>query len=163
MKALIWFFFILAAFILQTQVSIFEMPLNLTVVLAYGYGLRAAGEGTSIPLISSPEMKSTAFGAFVGFLEDILTGIMIGPDLMSKALAGFVTAIAFGDVFFRWSPLLGGLVLAALTLIDGTLVLCLRLLFTEMTVNGLQAFYVIGVQALMNIGFGIILKPIPLR
>jgi hypothetical protein len=164
MKILKWIFFIFLTFLVQTQLSFFITPLNLSIVVVYFFGL------TSLPRQSTAawsdkyfgsraEIKSTAFGASVGLLEDILSGTIVGPGFFSKGLAGFFSVVVFTDVVFKWTPLIGAAAMTILTILDGAIIAVLRLFFSDISINIFEIFYSILIQAVINIPFGIILKP----
>ena len=159
MTILKWFSLIFLVLLLQTQVAILNTSLNLTVVMVYTYGLKSLSTKPSGSLLNSAEMKSTLFGTTIGLLEDILTGSLIGPALFSKGVAGLSTSIIFSDVVFRWSALLGGIVLFILTILDGATALGLRILFSEIHINSTTAFHTIGIQAIVNAVIGVLIKP----
>lgn len=156
-----WIFIIFLTFLLQTQFSFFHNPLTFTIVLAYYFALKSlprqskAGEYFG----SGAEIKSAAFGAFIGLLEDILSGSVIGPNFLSKGLIGFVGVVAFTEVVFKWTPLLGIITIVLFTALDGIIVAGMRFLFTSMHINAVAAAQIVFIQALVNIPFGIILKP----
>ncbi|MCL4457454.1 MAG: hypothetical protein M1147_09530 [Nitrospirae bacterium] len=156
-----WIFIIFLTFLLQTQFSFFRSPLTFTVVLAYYFALKSlprqsqGGEYFG----SGAEIKSAAFGAFIGLLEDILSGSVAGPNLFSKGLIGFIGVVAFTEVVFKWTPVLGIITIVLFTALDGIIVTGMRSLFTSIHINAVTAAQIIFIQALVNIPFGIILKP----
>ncbi|MDI6801723.1 MAG: hypothetical protein QMD01_06730 [Thermodesulfovibrionales bacterium] len=156
-----WLLFIFFAFLIQNRLRIFGFPLTISTALVYYYGVKGIHRKyrTDGYVGSTAELKSTAFGAFVGMLEDILSGSIIGPALFSKGLIGFFSIITFTDVLFKWTPLAGGLVIAVFTCIDGTVFAALRMLFSDITPNISVIFQTIIIQAVLNIPFGIIFKP----
>ncbi|MBI5212642.1 MAG: hypothetical protein HY957_04635 [Nitrospirae bacterium] len=156
-----WIFLIFMAFLLQTQFSFFRSPLTFTVVLAYYFALkslpRQAYSGGYFG--SGAEIKSAAFGAFIGLLEDILSGSVVGPNFFSKGLIGFISVVAFTEVVFKWTPVLGIITIVLFTALDGIIVAGMRFLFTAIHINVVAAAQIIFIQALVNIPAGIILKP----
>lgn len=159
LKPLKWVFLGFAAFLAQTHFSVFDIPLNVTAVLVYALGLRTLSSRPAPTLWASPELKGTAMGAFVGFLGDTLSGSIVGPEVFSKGAVGFLTPVVFTDVLFRWTPLLGALVLCILSILDSAVSLALRFLFTDITVSHAGFLQTIVVQGLMNTAFGAVLKP----
>jgi hypothetical protein len=159
LSVLKWFLLGFAAFFAQTHFSVFDIPLNVTSVLVYAFGLRALSSRSETFFWSSPELKSTVMGALIGFVGDTLSGSIVGPEVFSKGAVGFLTPIMFTDVLFRWTPLLGALVLCFLSILDGAVSLALRFLFTDITVSHASFLQTIVVQGLMNTAFGVILKP----
>jgi cell shape-determining protein MreD len=159
-----WILFIFLVFLAQTQIALFNVPLNLTVVIVYAYGLKKLekakndkyfGKYSSMGL----EIKSTAFGACVGLLEDIIAGGILGPAFLSKGIIGFLIIVIFTDIVFRWTPLIGILAIVAMTVLDNVIVTGLQVLFAGISINYFKVLQILFVQALMNIPFGIIFRP----
>lgn len=156
-----WLFLIILTFLAQTQFSIFYIPLNLPVVLVYFFSLK------SLPTFdkagsyfgSRAETGSTLFGVFIGFIEDIISGSVIGPALFSKGFIGLISIILFTEVVFKWTPLLGAIVIGIFTVIDGLIITGLRLVFSDANINMLDVLRTIAVQVIVNVPFGIIFKP----
>lgn len=160
MKILKWILLAAFIFLLQTQFSSLKDYLNITVTLVYYFGLRCLQNISARDYsVNKVVLESTAFGIAVGLAEDILSGPIIGPVVLSKGMVGFITPVIFTNVVFRWTPLWGGIVLVILTVLDGVALAGSRVLFTGIQVSGVTVFHILVVQALMNIPFGIILKP----
>lgn len=160
-----WAFFIFLTFLIQTQLSIFHSPLNLTVVTVYFFSLKSLPRHpkTDVYFGSKSELKSAVFGAFVGLLEDILSGSIIGPNFFSKGLTGFLTIVVFTEVVFKWTPLLGAITIIIFTILDGVIVTGSRIIFTNINISILDVLQTILIQTGVNIPFGIILKPSKFR
>ncbi len=156
-----WIFIIFLTFLLQTQFSFFRSPLTFTVVLAYYFALKGLPRQSHSGgyFGSGAEIKSAAFGAFIGLLEDILSGSIVGPNFFSKGLIGFISVVAFTEVVFKWTPLLGIITIVLFTALDGIVVTGMRFLFASIHINVVAAAQIIFIQALVNIPAGIILKP----
>jgi len=159
-----WIFFIFLIFLAQTQIAIFSLPLNLTVVIVYAFGVKSLekaktdkylGKYSSMGL----EIKSAAFGASIGLMEDIIGGGILGPAFLSKAIIGFLSIVIFTNIIFRWTPLIGIIVIAALTIFDNIVVTGLQILFAGISVSYFKVLQILFVQALINIPFGIIFRP----
>ncbi len=161
MNYLKWAFFIFLVFLAQTQFSAFRIMINLTTVLVYYFGLKSLPRESKLGgyFGGKAEIKSTAFGSAVGLLEDIISGSIIGPNFFSKGLTGFVSVMAFTEVVFKWTPLLGVIIVIILTVLDGVVVTGLRVIFTNININIIDALQTIFIQAIVNIPFGIIFKP----
>ncbi|MEW6116342.1 MAG: hypothetical protein AB1553_05515 [Nitrospirota bacterium] len=160
MKMLKWMLLVALIFLIQTQFSSLKNFFNGAVILVYLFGLKSRQDISLHGYFSSKtEIKSTLFGAFLGLAEDILSGSIIGPGLLSKGLLGLIAPVIFTDMVFRWTPLWGGIVMALFTLIDGGIIIGSRVLFTGIEISGFTAFQVMVVQAVMSIPFGIIVKP----
>ncbi|MCL0050020.1 hypothetical protein M1M87_01260 [Thermodesulfovibrionales bacterium] len=104
-------------------------------------------------------MKSTAFGAGVGLLEDIISGSIIGPGVFSKGLIGLFSVVVFTDVIFKWTPLIGVVIIIILTIADGSIIVGLRVFLDNININIFNVFQAIFIQTAFNMPFGIILKP----
>lgn len=157
-----WIFFVFLTFLIQTQISIFHHPLNLTVVLVYIFGLKSLALQPAARARghfgSTVEIKSISFGAGIGILEDIISGAIIGPGFFSKGIIGFISVTAFKNLIFKWTPLVGGIALVILTIFDATIFTGMRVLFTGININGFIVLQAIFIQAIFNIPFGIIFK-----
>jgi cell shape-determining protein MreD len=155
-----WLFFIILTFTLQTQITVFETPFNFIVVIVYLFALqgysRVKKDESSTGMW---EIKSTAFGASIGILDDLISGALIGPSFLSKGLIGYFIAVLFGSVFFRWTPLLGIIVVFVMTIFDGFIQVGIRLIFGQMKIEFLNAFLTIIIQALVNLPLGLLLRP----
>ncbi|HMK60492.1 MAG TPA: hypothetical protein VK452_05020 [Dissulfurispiraceae bacterium] len=157
----IWICLAVLALIFQPKLSLFEYPLNLSVVVVYAFGIRqsiqqsmAAGSDDV-----SPEIKATIFGAVVGLLEDGISGSSIGPNLLGKGTVGLISSIVFRDIFFQWESSLGGIVLCILTIVDGFIIVVLRAVFFNTTIGGWATAQLIAMQAIMNIPLGLLIAP----
>ena len=88
-----------------------------------------------------------------------MTGSLIGPNVFSKGLVGFISSFVFRDIFFLWEASLGGIVLCLLTMVDVTVAIGSRLLFSNILIGGRALFELIMIQAIMNIPIGLLVKP----
>jgi rod shape-determining protein MreD len=146
MKYLLWASIIFLTFIIQESVSLFNVTPNLTVVLVFYVGIRK-GEVTGI-----------FFGSLIGIVEDSLSGTLLGPNLLSKGLVGYLSSLIYSR-FFIWTPLLGIISISALTLIDSSIVFISRSIFDKIPVSIGAAFFAIAIQSLLNAPLGILLRP----
>ncbi|MEW6001792.1 MAG: hypothetical protein AB1638_03975 [Nitrospirota bacterium] len=133
-------------FIVQGRLTFFDVSPNLTSVLAYYVGLRKG------------EVKSLFFGSFLGIVEDSLSAIVMGPNLLSKGLVGYSASFMSGS-FFRWTPLLGIIGISVLTFMDSSVVLISRSIFDRMPISIGGAAFVTTIRCLVNAPFGIFLRP----
>ncbi len=130
-------------FLIQSVISIELIKLNLTLLLVYYFGLKKG------------ELQGVAVGISVGFLEDTLSGQLIGPGMLGKGLAGILPAY-LSDGFFIWTPLLGMLAVFAL---DETVVYTSLSIFSQRPAP-LQDFIALTfVKALINAPFGWLIRP----
>lgn len=160
-SAIKWFIFIFFAFTLQSQISAFGYPLNFIILVVYAFVLHTVRKPTKKDefMAGEWEIKGTVFGASIGILDDIITGSIVGPSCLSKGLVGFFSAVLFGNVFFKWTALLGIIVIFFLTIFDGLMQIVLRAIFSDIRISIYYVAQMILLQALINIPFGIFLKP----
>ncbi|MFZ5907949.1 MAG: rod shape-determining protein MreD [Nitrospirota bacterium] len=146
MKYLVVPIIFLFLLVLQGSISFHQISPNLTVLLACYAGVRGR------------EMKGMFSGALIGVVEDSLSGAFLGPHLFSKSLVGYLSSLLYSR-FFIWTPYLGILSIALLTLLDGSLVFLMRSVFDKMPAGAGAASLVILTQSLINAPIGIFLKP----
>jgi rod shape-determining protein MreD len=146
MKYLLWTIALVFVLILQGSISLFDITPNLTVVLACYAGIK---EG---------EVKGMFFGSLIGMIEDSVSGAFLGTHLLSKGLIGYLSSFLYSK-FFLWTPLLGVVSIAVLTLIDSLIVFCLRSIFDKMPLGIGTASLIILVQSVLNAPLGIFLRP----
>ncbi len=160
MNALKWILLTVLVFLLQTQCSFIRDFSNLTVILVYCFGLKSHKRNSDRGYPGSKsELEGVAFGVIIGLMEDVLSGSIIGPGLLSKGLLGLMTPVVFTDMIFKWTPLWGAIVVVIFTLFDAMLVVCSRIMFTGVHVTGAILFQAMCVQSVMNMPFGILLRP----
>jgi rod shape-determining protein MreD len=143
---LLWSAIIFLTLIIQGSLSLFDITPNLTVILVYYAGIRKG------------ETKGLLIGSLIGILEDSLSGIFLGPNLLSKGLIGYFSSFIYRK-FFIWTPIIGILSIFILTFIDGATVLMLRGFFDKMPVSIHSAIFILTIQSLLNTPLGIFLKP----
>ncbi|HEC98301.1 MAG TPA: rod shape-determining protein MreD [Nitrospirae bacterium] len=145
-KLAFWAIIVAGVFLIQSVISIELIKLNLTLLLVYYFGLKKG------------ELQGVAVGISVGFLEDTLSGQLIGPGMLGKGLAGILPAY-LSDGFFIWTPLLGMLAVFALTIVDETVVYTSLSIFSQRPAP-LQDFIALTfVKALINAPFGWLIRP----
>lgn len=137
---------VLLSFILKTNVSVFDISLNLTVAVVYFVG------------INSGTTRGVLIGSAVGIIEDSIAGGMLGPHLLGKGLAGFLSSMLLGRLV-RWTPLLGFLGLFFITILDGLTVYLVRFVYEPMPSSFLSVAIIILTQGLMNSVLGFFLRP----
>ena len=72
------------------------------------------------------QSRGVVFGAAAGLILDSASGIIIGPNILSKASTAFLVGLIRRKVFY-WSPLFNLLVVCAVSLLDIVLVrICLE-------------------------------------
>ncbi|MFA5353514.1 MAG: hypothetical protein WC291_04750 [Thermodesulfovibrionales bacterium] len=158
-----WIALTFLTFAIQTQLPL-ARSLDLSIVLVYFFCLRtitrqSAGWTAEGQFSGMAEFRGMAFGALIGFLEDSLSGHLIGPAVLSKGMSGLLISILFSDVLFRWTPLFGCIILFAITLMDGLIVMAIRLPLDSMSIDVAGAVQAILIRAVVNSPLGIIMRP----
>jgi rod shape-determining protein MreD len=143
---LIWAIIVLLTFLVQGSISLMHIKLNLTALLVCSMGLKKG------------ETPGMFFGAFIGLVEDSLSGVLLGPNILSKGLIGYLSSSLYKRLFI-WTPLLGVINIFSLTFLDSSLVFMLRSAFDTIPVNLGSAFFIIMIQSIVNAPIGIFLKP----
>lgn len=73
----------------------------------------------SIPLyFNDPQVSGTVTGAIMGFLLDAVSGVIIGPNLISKSTVGFLSG-KFSQNIFKIDAGINALLIFILSIIDG--------------------------------------------
>lgn len=134
------------AFIIQMKVSVFGVSPDLTAVVAYYFGIK---EGP---------IRGIFFGSLIGIVEDSVGGMILGPNLLGKGLVGFFSSFMSGSLF-RWTPLLGMVSLFVLTVMDGGVVVMSKTIFASSSSSPSNWVFAVVAQGLLNIVFGIFLRP----
>lgn len=140
-------FFIVLSFVIEAKVQIFGIRPAMTALLVYSIGLR------------NGPLKGLAFGASIGIISDSLSGGMLGPNLLGKGMAGYLSATFTGILFFRWTPLVGILGVAAITFLDRAVSFVSISIFEQMPSGIPYALYVMLGQAGLNSIAGLFIKP----
>ncbi len=159
-----WLLIIFTVFLIQTQISLYGHPISFSIPLVYAFALKGLPSQSSGSKITSYrhhliEAKGTVFGAIIGFVEDILSGIIIGPGFLGKGVIGFLSAFAYTNVVLKWTPLLGAIIILVFTLLEGAIVIGIRMFFSGDIINLANAVKVVFVQAIINMPFGMFLRP----
>lgn len=112
MKAVIFLLIIFLTAILQGTIfnalSLQGIKPDFPLILSCGVGLYKG------------EMKGLFFGGIIGLLMDSSTGLLLGPNITSKATIGFLSGFLRGKVF-RMTAVLYFLFLFVLSLLDGVM------------------------------------------
>jgi cell shape-determining protein MreD len=146
MKRLILPILVLIAFVLETKLQVMGFSLNLTILFVYFVGLRYG------------HIKGLAMGVLLGAMSDAVTGSFLGPALLGKATVGYL-AFYLRRGLFIWTPILGIVGLASLTMIDGLITyLSTAIFFAPHNTFGGVALAIIF-QALTNAALGLFITP----
>ncbi|MFO0754610.1 MAG: hypothetical protein U0411_14950 [Thermodesulfovibrionales bacterium] len=155
-----WIVFAVLAILVQTQLSFLSGFFSASLILVYFFGLRTRLKLSAYEWSGNKvELESVLYGALVGMVEDVFTGSLIGPGLLSKGLIGLLTPVAFTDLVFKWTPLWGGIVIVLFTLLDGVVVIGSRTFFTGIQVSLPVLLQLFLVRSLAGLPFGILLRP----
>lgn len=146
MKKILFILIIFAAFLLESRITIFGAPPNFTLAVVYYYGFNKG------------ETKGLLFGALIGLIADSLVGSIIGPNLLSKGIVGFLSAF-IPSLFLRWTSLLGMISISIMTILDGLIVFSSRSLFQTMPTTIPKAMFIILIAALINSFIGVFVRP----
>lgn len=147
MKYLILSVAVLTAFILQTKISILSVAPNLTVLLAYYSGMMLG------------ETKGMIAGLVIGGLEDSLSSSIIGPNMLGKGLVGYLSSFFLSGGVFVWTPLLGILGVALLTMIDNIAVFFSLSIFDAVPTNPSTLLLISTMQSILNAAAGMFIRP----
>ncbi|MBZ0157109.1 MAG: hypothetical protein K8I29_12965 [Alphaproteobacteria bacterium] len=155
-----WISVAVLAILVQAQLSFLSGFFSVSLILVYFFGLRSRLKLSAFEWSGNKvEMKSVLYGALVGLMEDIFTGSIIGPGLLSKGLIGLLTPVAFTDLVFKWTPLWGGIVIVLFTLLDGAVLVGARTYFTGIHIGTMGLLQIFLLRSLVSLPFGILLKP----
>jgi len=142
----LWAAIILLTVLVQGSVSLIHIKLNLTVILVCYIGMKRG------------EIPGMFYGALIGLIEDIISGVLLGPNILSKGLIGYLSSSLYKKLFI-WTPLIGAINIFSLTFLDSSIVFILRSIFDKIPVDIGTAFFIIMVQSLVNAPLGIFIKP----
>lgn len=114
MKAFLFYFF-LALLFLSVQATIFKVTKpDFVLVLVYFYSLKYG------------RTRGVTYGALTGLLIDSASGFILGPNILSKFLTGFMI-ISIRQKLFQWNIIISTLLIAIFSLADIFLVyICLK-------------------------------------
>jgi rod shape-determining protein MreD len=135
------------AFLLQGRLAVLGVVPNLTVLLAFYSGIRY---GANQGLLA---------GLLLGFVEDSLSGSLIGPKMLAHGLVGYVAAFFISGGLFRWTPLLGVVSVSALTLAGNIVTVLAKILFDKMPGSVASIIFISVMQSLLNAMAGAFMRP----
>jgi rod shape-determining protein MreD len=142
-----WLIIAFCALLLQGRVSVLGVPPDLTVLIAFYAGIRYG------------EHKGLFAGLLIGFVEDSLSNGMIGPNMLSKGLVGYVAAFFISGGLFRWTPLLGIFSVSVLTFFDNIIAALLKTLFDKRPGAVAAIIFISVMQSLLNALAGAFMRP----
>lgn len=136
---------VIATVVLQGFLSLWSIRLNLTILPVYFISLK---KGTT---------QGTATALVAGLLEDLLSGGLVGPSLLSKGLSGIIVA-NIPAVFYYWRPLIGLASMFLITIFDDIVVyICLGIYSGQPVPFGDFVPLALG-RALFNAPFGLVFR-----
>jgi rod shape-determining protein MreD len=142
----LWAIIILLTVLVQGSVSFIHIKLNLTVILVCYIGMKKG------------EIPGMFFGALIGLVEDITSGSLLGPNILSKGLIGYLSSSLYKRLFI-WTPLIGAINIFSLTFLDCSIVFILRSVFDKVPVEIGAALFIIIIKSIVNAPLGIFIKP----
>jgi rod shape-determining protein MreD len=146
-KYFVWAVAVLLAFVIDAKVSVLAIAPNLTALLAYYAGIMYG------------ETRGMVAGLIIGGIEDSLSSPIIGPNMLGKGLVGLCSSFFLSGGFFVWTPLLGILGVALLTLLDNSVVYLSLGIFDTLPTNPSSALLTTTMQALLNAAAGMFIRP----
>jgi rod shape-determining protein MreD len=135
------------ALFLEGRISLLGISPDLTALLAFYVGMRHG------------ETKGLLAGVVIGAIEDSISGSIIGPNLLGKAIVGFSSSFFVSGRLLRWTPLLGLIVVSLLTFSDGFVVFLAKSVFDKVPAVPSTAFFVSIMQSVLNAPAGIFVRP----
>lgn len=161
MNPFVWIALFGLTFLLQTTASPLLAPLNLTVVLTGLFGRAAAHHfaGHHGFETNCAEFTAASFGMICGAVEDLLAGSLIGPSMLAKSLIGYISAVTFSDVLFRWTPVFGALTMMLLTVLDWVCAMGARTVFGPVALSPAATVLPLVLQGIVNGLVGMLIRP----
>jgi rod shape-determining protein MreD len=100
------FYLLLALIALSLQATLFKgIKPDLVLILVCFYSLRYG------------EIKGMTYGALTGVLIDSASGFILGPNIISKSLAGFLMK-SIRQKLFHWNVIISTVIIIILSVID---------------------------------------------
>jgi hypothetical protein len=155
-----WALAALFALLLQPKITFFGFPINLTIALVYVFAAKTLAtlpSGLSFTDVTA-ETKAAAFGAAVGLIEDMMSGVIPGLNLVSKGLLGMLSVVIFRDFISQWTPAIGAAVIFSLTMLDGIIVVTSSQFVMDIDISEYAALQMMFVQAIINLPLGFIFR-----
>lgn len=147
MNYLLWVSAFFIAFLLQAKLSLLSVAPDMTILLSYFAGIKYS------------QNRGVIVGLLIGGLEDSLSSSILGPNMLGKGLAGFSASFFISGGIFVWTPLLGMLAVALLTLVDNSVVFLSLSIFDRQPTNPATGLLISVMQALLNSAAGMFIKP----
>jgi len=139
-------YFLLALLGLSFQATLFKgIRPDFILILVCCYSLRHG------------QNKGMAYGALTGFLIDSVNGFILGPNIFSKFIAGFLVGLIREKVFY-WNIVLNTIVIIALSLLDIFIVRICFDIFSGLPINN-TPLEVLIFQIFYTSAFSLIMYP----
>lgn len=147
MKKLFFIFLVALAFVVESKFRALGMvKLDLTVIFVYFIGLRYG------------PTKGLVFGASVGMVADGLAGGILGPNLLGKAVAGYLSSFLKSGMFM-WTPLFGFISLMVITILAGAVAFFSANIFAQPPTEMSNALVIMFWQGAINSVAGLFIRP----
>jgi rod shape-determining protein MreD len=143
----LWVIAVYLSFFLQARITVLDISPDLTVLIVFYIGLRHG------------ETRGLLAGVLIGAIEDSLSYSFLGPNMLAKGVVGFASSFFVAGGIFRWTNLLGIIVVFMLTFVDNALVFISRGIFDKIPAAPSEALFVSGMQSLLNASAGIFIRP----
>ncbi len=140
--------FFLTAFVLfsiEARFTFFGIRPCLTILLACFAGFKG---GPRSGLLA---------GAFLGLLEDGFSGGILGPGMLGKGMAGYISGYLAGPL--SWKPAYGYFGIFFLTAFDGAVSFTSRAALDQTAATTSNAAFVVTAQSLLNSLSAPVLRP----
>ncbi len=147
MRAFLFYFF-LALLFLSVQATIFKViKPDFVLVLVFFYSLKYG------------LTRGATYGALTGLLIDSASGFILGPNILSKFLTGFIINFSIRQKLFQWNIIISTLLIAIFSLADILLVyICLKTFTGISFVN--RPLWISIMQIVYTTAVGFILYPL---
>jgi rod shape-determining protein MreD len=101
------------------------------------------------------QIKGAAYGALTGLLVDTVSGFVLGPNIISKSVAGFLIS-TIRTKLFQWNIVANTLVIAIFSVIDIFLVYICIETFSQVSFSN-RSWDLLIMQTIYTIGAAMIL------
>lgn len=137
LKWYLWIIIPIVLIVLDSQISIANTQLNLTVLFIYYVSFKTT------------PIKALSLSYLIGLILDAISLRLIGPNILSKVTVTILTISAKSGIF-KWNPLFCSLLASVLTLVDGFIVYISLVVFDTQPSPVTKAVKFIIIQSLIN-------------
>jgi rod shape-determining protein MreD len=142
---LLWTSIILGLIVIQSLITITSFKLNLTILPVFYLGFKKG------------DLSGFSSGIGTGLIEDILSGYLIGPSILSKGLIGLFASL-LNEKFFVWTYTMGILSVFFITIIDEIIIYLSLSIFSHQPAVLTNFILASVIKGLINSPFGGIIK-----